>query len=331
MPDRNRQNRRHPEEQIPSPDNPPRWTTAGYWTGRREDEDQPWPGDREHARNYNREDMRRYNQRAVDQAERMRRLRGQGELDPRGQGQSRQENRPRGYSQGGPAYPAPRQRDPERSRSEPTYPQSDYGRDWDEFRPGPRRGQQPTGRRPSGQRPNGPLPVIRLPEADKLPGANRVDNFWGRREQPRQYRLRHRGEWWNNAGGREDLTSGRHYRNDLPQGVSQDWIEEPEYDLDPGYDYEFGRDFDFMDVPGPYAGVGPSGYHPSDERIRENICEVFNHNRQIDSSGFSVQVENGVVTLAGQVRRRAEKYLAEDIAASTPGVQNVQNDLRVRK
>jgi hypothetical protein len=279
----------------------PRWNTAGYWTDQREGED--WQGDRSRSRDYGREDIRQYNRRAIAQGEALRRLRGEYERLPSAG------VRNRGYA--------------EPFRSSPYWNRGD-DRDYFRYEPG------------------------RKFRGDRGPGVNLVDNYWGRREMGRNYHIRDRGAWWNNVGGRPDLTSARYYRSDLPTRPSFEWIEDEDYDLDPGYDYEFGTDFDWMgdispdnfrqparyrefwNVPGPFTGIGPSGYHPSDERIQENICEILTRNGRIDSSNISVQVENGLVTLQGSVQYRPEKHLAEEIASAVGGVTDVDNRLRVQ-
>ncbi len=82
-------------------------------------------------------------------------------------------------------------------------------------------------------------------------------------------------------------------------------------------------------TPGPYTGVGPQDYRRSDERIHEEICERLTQNGKIDSSGIEVGVQDGRVTLHGAVDRKKEKWIAEDIAGSVSGVQDVQNKIRV--
>jgi hypothetical protein len=55
---------------------------------------------------------------------------------------------------------------------------------------------------------------------------------------------------------------------------------------------------------GPHYGKGPKGYRRSDERIREDICETIAQQGYIDASDVDVKVENGVVTLTGNVSAR---------------------------
>lgn len=104
-----------------------------------------------------------------------------------------------------------------------------------------------------------------------------------------------------------------------------------------GFDYDWtGNDYnpqfhyvEFWNVPGPYSGIGPQGYRRSDERIREDVCERLTQNGQVDSSGIDVDVRNGEIFLSGQVDRRREKAIAEDIAYSVPGVEDVRNEIKI--
>lgn len=81
---------------------------------------------------------------------------------------------------------------------------------------------------------------------------------------------------------------------------------------------------------GPFAGRGPRGYQRSDERIHEEVCDLLSQGF-IDAGDVDVKVENGEVTLQGEVRQRDWKRLAEDMAADVRGVRDVHNELRVRR
>jgi hypothetical protein len=80
---------------------------------------------------------------------------------------------------------------------------------------------------------------------------------------------------------------------------------------------------------GPHAGRGPRGYQRSDERIREDVCDVLCGHGFIDASEIEVAVLNGEVTLSGVVRERPQKRMAEDAAEQVSGVREVHNQLRV--
>jgi hypothetical protein len=75
--------------------------------------------------------------------------------------------------------------------------------------------------------------------------------------------------------------------------------------------------------------LGPKGYTRSDERLREDISERLMQAYHIDSSEVTVQVQGGKVVLEGTVPNRYMKHAIEDIADAAPGVQDVDNRMRV--
>jgi osmotically-inducible protein OsmY len=78
-----------------------------------------------------------------------------------------------------------------------------------------------------------------------------------------------------------------------------------------------------------HRGRGPKGYRPSDERLREIICERLTDDPFIDASDVAVSVDNGAVTVQGTVQVRRQKYAIEDLIADVPGVTELHNDIRV--
>jgi hypothetical protein len=80
-----------------------------------------------------------------------------------------------------------------------------------------------------------------------------------------------------------------------------------------------------------FSGRGPKDYKRTDERVREDVCDRLSRDDEVDASEISVRVENGEVTLEGSVETRAQKHQAEDIAADVSGVNDVHNNVRVRK
>lgn len=82
---------------------------------------------------------------------------------------------------------------------------------------------------------------------------------------------------------------------------------------------------------GMHYGKGPTGYTRSDERIREDVCDRLTDDPHVDASSIQVSVENGVVTLQGQVTERQMKHRAEDCAEHVSGVKDVENRLRVSR
>jgi len=81
---------------------------------------------------------------------------------------------------------------------------------------------------------------------------------------------------------------------------------------------------------GPFAGRGPRNYVRPDNRIEEDVNERLTEHPMIDATDIEVSVQNGEVTLRGQVDHREAKRLAEDIADSVFGVKDVNNQIRVK-
>ena len=82
---------------------------------------------------------------------------------------------------------------------------------------------------------------------------------------------------------------------------------------------------------GGFTGRGPKGYHRSDERIREDVCDRLCDDPYIDASDIEVTVRSGEVMLSGTIHSRDDKRHSEEIAESVSGVVDVQNNLRVSR
>jgi hypothetical protein len=89
-----------------------------------------------------------------------------------------------------------------------------------------------------------------------------------------------------------------------------------------------GRPFDELKN---HYGKGPRGYVRNPDRIHEDICLALTHHDEIDASNIDVIVKEGEVFLEGEVEGRDSKWLAEDIAESTLGVNRVINHLKIQK
>ncbi len=76
---------------------------------------------------------------------------------------------------------------------------------------------------------------------------------------------------------------------------------------------------------------GPKGYKRSDDRIREDVCDVLSQVEEIDPSDIEVSVSSGEVTLTGSVPERAMKWQAEHIVDNVSGVTDINNQLRVKR
>jgi hypothetical protein len=71
-------------------------------------------------------------------------------------------------------------------------------------------------------------------------------------------------------------------------------------------------------------------YTRTDERIRDDIAERLYRAEHLDPSEVTVDLNDGVVTLAGSVPVRRMRHDIEDLAIDTLGVKHVENRIRVR-
>jgi len=79
----------------------------------------------------------------------------------------------------------------------------------------------------------------------------------------------------------------------------------------------------------PRYRTGPKGYTRSDDRLREDISERLMMADSVDSSDVSVSVKDCKVTLEGRVPDRRMKHAIEDLVDNCPGVQDIDNRIRV--
>lgn len=140
-------------------------------------------------------------------------------------------------------------------------------------------------------------------------GSGRSSRDWGDQDE-----LWHGGEWRGSSGawqGRRSETSDA-----FGAGATSGWS-------------------DVQDTRGmrqrSYVGRGPRNYRRNDERIMDEINERLTHHPDIDAEDVDVRVQDGVVTLEGQVEDKHAKRLAEDIAEEVFGVREIHNQLRVRR
>jgi hypothetical protein len=82
---------------------------------------------------------------------------------------------------------------------------------------------------------------------------------------------------------------------------------------------------------GRFSGRGPRGYQRSDERIREDVCELLTHHGEIDASEMDVEVRSATVILRGSAESGRIRRLTEELVEGIPGVRDVHNELRVRQ
>jgi osmotically-inducible protein OsmY len=80
---------------------------------------------------------------------------------------------------------------------------------------------------------------------------------------------------------------------------------------------------------GDHSGEGPASYVDSDARIVDEVNRRLTDDAQVNASKIEVAATAGAVTLSGSVTTSADKSRAEGLAASAPGVSQVQNRLMV--
>lgn len=78
-------------------------------------------------------------------------------------------------------------------------------------------------------------------------------------------------------------------------------------------------------------GKAPKGYTRSDQRIKEDISDRLMQTNEVDASDVEIAVQNGEVTLTGNVGSRHCKYCVEQIAESILGVTDVINQVRISR
>ena len=81
----------------------------------------------------------------------------------------------------------------------------------------------------------------------------------------------------------------------------------------------------------PRAAIPSEPGSSDDERICVEVMQRLADDWYVDASAIEVSVDNGVVTLNGEVENRPEKRLAEDCADDVAGVRDVINALRIRE
>jgi hypothetical protein len=83
---------------------------------------------------------------------------------------------------------------------------------------------------------------------------------------------------------------------------------------------------------GESSGSGPPPpYQRSDQRLREDISVRLMEAPYIDSSDVTVEVWGAQVVLEGTVPDRRMKHAIEDLVDACPGVQDIENRVRVRR
>lgn len=94
---------------------------------------------------------------------------------------------------------------------------------------------------------------------------------------------------------------------------------------------QFGQQQQPMQQMQRRVGKGPKGYKRSDERIKEDVCDQLAQSDDLDPSEIEVSVSNAEVTLTGTIPERHMKYIAEQIADRVSGVNEIHNQIRVKR
>jgi len=79
------------------------------------------------------------------------------------------------------------------------------------------------------------------------------------------------------------------------------------------------------------ANRGPKGWKRSDERIHDDVCDRLSRAHGIDTGDVEVAVTDGHVTLSGTVADRRAKHAIEDLVDAVPGVQDIDNRIKVMR
>ena len=78
-----------------------------------------------------------------------------------------------------------------------------------------------------------------------------------------------------------------------------------------------------------HSGRGPRNYTRPDASIVDELIDRMTEHEALDATEILLIVEDGVVTLTGEVPERRMKHLAEDIADAVRGVREIENRIRV--
>ena len=80
-----------------------------------------------------------------------------------------------------------------------------------------------------------------------------------------------------------------------------------------------------------HRGKGPKGFQRSPVRIKDEACELLARDSELDASDIEVDVEDNCIVLKGEVDSRKDKRLAELLVENISGIEDVYNQLRVKK
>jgi hypothetical protein len=132
------------------------------------------------------------------------------------------------------------------------------------------------------------------------------------------------------------------------ESIHHDSYQDDQYrsDYDPTYEDEFGMKHPYEhggrqnrwsdDIRSEashenHFGKGPKGYQRSDMRIKDEACEILTRDWELDASDIEVDVEDRCLILRGEVASRDDKRLAEALVEDISGIDDVQNQLKIKK
>jgi osmotically-inducible protein OsmY len=189
---------------------------------------------------------------------------------------------------------------------------------------------RPFSRQRSSQRYGERGPVYRNQTRSREQGdfqGDHWDDFAGREQSPYGYGSAYpnyqRDQYSQSSYGDQSLGQGPRYQD---YGLS-DRIGEEGRNY-PGQRSRFGRRGQ-PSMNSDYRGRGPKSFSRSDERLKEEICERLTDHPDIDASEIDVEVNQGVVTLSGNVDSRWMKYLSEELVEEVHGIKDVKNEIRI--
>jgi hypothetical protein len=156
-------------------------------------------------------------------------------------------------------------------------------------------------------------------DGDRGARTGRYDQNWSG-FAPSPYDEGEVGSWYGGDTGMGDPGSSRY---GTPPGGG--WQPNRPYDQRQRFDQRGGYGA------GRFSGHGPRGYQRSDDRIRDDVCELLTRHGDIDAREMDVEVRDATVFLRGTADSGRTRRLAEELVEEIPGVRDVQNELRVSR
>lgn len=80
-----------------------------------------------------------------------------------------------------------------------------------------------------------------------------------------------------------------------------------------------------------HFGKGPRGYQRSENRIIEEASEILARDFNLDASDIEIEVKDRCLYLKGEVHSRKDKRMAEELVEDVSGIDDVQNQLKIKK